>query len=358
MNTHSNRSKKLTRVLVTGVGGRSFGNQILHALLLREDYHVVTTDADPFSFGLYQTPDRYIVPFANDPEYIPAVLRIVKREKLHAILPGTEAENLVLANNRGIFVALGCTIIASPDEIIRLCDDKAKINTWLEDNGFLTPRTVTVSNWRALVADVGFPVIGKPTKNTGGSRNVAILQDANEVEQFLAHVPNREEIIFQEYVGTHENEYTVGVLVAKDGEIIDSIVIHRKLIGLSLGENRVIGRTMYALSTGYSQGIIIKHDFIQQTCEQLATTLGVKGPLNIQCRLTGDKLYVFEVHPRFSGTTSIRADAGFNEPDILLRNFLGNETIGRLDYRYNVAAIRAFRSILAPMQDLANVPRA
>ncbi len=357
MSRHGNRSKKLTRVLVTGVGGRSFGNQILYALLLKEDYHIVTTDADPFSFGLYQTPNRYIVPFANDPEYLPAVLRIVKQEKLNAILPGTEAENLVLANNRETFAALGCTIIASHTEIIRLCNDKAKINTWLGDNGFLTPRTVTVSDWRALVADVGFPVIGKPTRNTGGSRNVAILQDATEVEQFLLHVPNRDEIIFQEYVGTHEDEYTVGVLVAKDGAIIDSIVIHRKLIGLSLGEKRVIGHATYALSTGYSQGFIIKHDFIQKSCEQLATTLGIRGPLNIQCRLAGDKLYIFEVHPRFSGTTSIRADVGFNEPDILIRNFLGDETIGRLDYRYNVAAIRAFRSILAPMQDLATVPR-
>lgn len=345
------------RVLVTGVGGRSFGNQILHALLLGGKYHVVATDADPFSFGLYQTPNRYIVPFANDPEYISAVLRIVKSEKLNAILPGTEAENLALANSRESFSALGCIIIASPVEIIRLCDDKAKINAWLEDNGFLTPRTVTVSDWRTLVAEVGFPVIGKPTRNTGGSRNVAILQDANEVEQFLAHVPNREEIIFQEYVGTHEDEYTVGVLTSKDGEIIDSIVIHRKLIGLSLGEKRVVGHATYALSTGYSQGFIIKHDFIQRTCEQLAIKLGIRGPLNIQCRLAADKLFVFEVHPRFSGTTSIRADAGFNEPDILLRNFLSNETIARLDYRYDVAAIRAFRSILVPMRDLEKVPQ-
>lgn len=346
------------RILVTGVGGRSFGNQILHALLLKgHKHHVVTTDADPFSFGLYQTPNRYIVPFANTPDYIPAVLRIVKQEKLHAILPGTEAENLALANNRESFSSLGCTIIASPFEIIRLCEDKAKVNIWLENNGFHTPRTVSASDWQILVTDIGFPVIGKPTRNTGGSRNVAILQDAIEVAQFLDHVSNPDEIIFQEYVGTHEDEHTVGILVSKSGEIIDSIVLHRKLIGLSLGEKRVIGRTTYALSTGYSQGFIIKHNFIQQTCEQLAIKLGIRGPLNIQCRLAEGKLFVFEVHPRFSGTTSIRADAGFNEPDILLRNFLEDEVIGRLDYQHNVAAIRAFRSILVPLQELKDVPR-
>jgi carbamoyl-phosphate synthase large subunit len=56
------------------------------------------------------------------------------------------------------------------------------------------------------------------------------------------------------------------------------------------------------------------------------------------------------VHPRFSGTTSIRASAGFNEPDVLIRNFLFGETIGRLDYRHNVAAIRAFQHTLVPLE--------
>lgn len=350
--------KKSHRVLVTGVGGRSFGHQILHALLLLGNkYHVVTTDADPFSFGLYQTSSRYIVPLAHEPDYLAAIQRIVKKERITALLPGTEAENLAIATNRQNLLDLGCTVIAGPTDIIQLCNDKAKINSWLENNGFVTPQTTDWANWRTLVAKVGFPIIGKPTINSGGSRNVVILKSEQEIDRFLSLVPNKKEIIFQEYVGTAESEYTVGVVISRDGKIVDSIVMHRKLIGLSLGEKRLINNTSYALSTGYSQGFIIKHDLVQKSCEDLALKIGIRGPLNIQCRLSNGKLLIFEVHPRFSGTTSIRAEAGFNEPDILIRNFLDGEEFDRVEYQHDVAAIRAFRSILVPMQSITHVPR-
>ena len=54
------------------------------------------------------------------------------------------------------------------------------------------------------------------------------------------------------------------------------------------------------------------------------------------------------MHPRFSGTTPIRADAGFNEPDVLLQNFLDGEPFGRLGYRSDLVAIRAFEHVLVP----------
>ena len=36
---------------------------------------------------------------------------------------------------------------------------------------------------------------------------------------------------------------------------------------------------------------------------------------------------VFEINPRFSGTTSLRAMAGYNEPDVLIRRHVLNEAI-------------------------------
>jgi carbamoyl-phosphate synthase large subunit len=36
---------------------------------------------------------------------------------------------------------------------------------------------------------------------------------------------------------------------------------------------------------------------------------------------------VFEINPRFSGTTSLRAMVGFNEPDLLIRRHVLQEKI-------------------------------
>jgi carbamoyl-phosphate synthase large subunit len=346
-------------VLVTGVGGRSVGHQILHALLLLGDkYLIVATDADAFSFGLYEVDSRYLVPFTDDTNYIPAILHIVEREGVDVILPGTQPEVRVLAEHKDTLATLGCIVLASPAKVVQLCSNKERLYNWLDANGFRVPRTAPAAEWRSLVAEVGFPLVGKPTEHSGGSRNVTILKDEAEVEHYLAESQiGYGEVILQEYVGAPDGEYTVGVLVSKTGELIDSIVVHRKLVGLSLGTKRIINGRTYTLSTGYSQGFIVRHSLIQQCCENLSLKLGIRGPVNIQCRLVGDEVKVFEVHPRFSGTTSIRADAGFNEPDILIRNYLFDEPFGRLDYQTDVAAIRAFRSLLVPISVMQSVSR-
>jgi carbamoyl-phosphate synthase large subunit len=347
-------------ILVTGVGGRSVGHQILHALQQRGDkYHIVVTDAHPFSFGLYAVADRYLMPLANRPEYIPAVLRIIEKEHIRALLPGTEPEIRTLASRQREIEAAGCVLISNPLPIIELCSDKWRLFHWLASNGFQTPRTVRVGDWRHFVREVGFPVICKPASHSGGSRDVSLFAHEREIEEYLERgedLPT--DLLLQEYVGSGEQEYTVGVLVAAGGEPIDSIVMHRKLSGLSLGLQRLVGNRNCVLSTGYSQGFLIRHPQIQSECEKLARRLESRGPLNIQCRLAGGRVSIFEVHPRFSGTTSIRADAGFNEPDELIEHFVFGKEPARLSYRTNIAAIRALQHILVPMSDMESVPKA
>ena len=345
-------------VLVTGVGGRSLGHQILHALLLLGDkYRVVACDADAFSFGLYQVNERYVVPRADAPDYIPAILQIIEREKVGVILPGTQPEVRVVAEQQNIIAATGCIVITSPVEVVRLCSNKKRLYNWLDVNGFSVPRTASTAEWRTLMAKVGFPIVVKPSQDSGGSRNVVILKDEIEVESYLGEESKKGEVVFQEYVGSEESEYTVGVMISKTGDLIDSIVLHRKLVGLSLGTKRIINGHAYVLSTGYSQGFVVKHPLIQKSCEHLALEIGVRGPVNIQCRLVGDKVVVFEVHPRFSGTTSIRADVGFNEPDILIRNFVLGEHFGRLPYQTGVAAIRALQHVIVPLEKMEGIAR-
>ncbi len=341
---------------ITGVGGRSVGHQILQSILLhKEKYDIVATDADPFSFGLYQVDRRYVVPKANHTDYLASILSLIKKEFVQALLPGTEAEINVLTRYRSEIESTGCRLIANPAEVVEICNNKWRLFQWLSENNLDTPKTVKSDYWNTLVSEVGFPIVGKPTENSGASRHVAILNNETEIVQYLKTIKGAE-IIFQEYVGHAEDEYTVGVLVSKKGEVIDSIVVHRNLTGLSLGAERIINGKPYTLSTGYSQGYIIRHPLIQKVCEKLVVTLRMKGPANIQCRLEGDKVKIFEVHPRFSGTTSIRALAGFNEPDILVRNFLFDEHFDRLTYQYDVAAIRAFDNILVPLSDIDNIP--
>ena len=346
-------------ILVTGVGGRSVGHQILHGLLLLgSKYRVVACDADPFAYGLYEVPDRYRLPRADSPSYLDALLSIVEREKVDVILPGTEAEVLVLAAATSTFEMMGCTVVVNPRAVVQLCSNKATLYEWLSANGFGVPKSAPLSAWNSLAATCGFPLVAKPTTMTGGSKGVALLNGEEEVTRYVQALPPNVEVVFQEYIDGPESEYTVGVMTSKSGELIDSIVLHRKLVGMSLGVERIVVNKRYALSTGYSQGYIIRDSFIQSECEHLAMRIGARGPMNIQCRINDGKLFVFEVHPRFSGTSSFRADVGFNEPDVLIRNFHLDERFARLPYQANMAAIRAFSNMVVPLEQMAATPQA
>ncbi|MDI6797077.1 MAG: ATP-grasp domain-containing protein, partial [Desulfatibacillaceae bacterium] len=71
--------------------------------------------------------------------------------------------------------------------------------------------------------------------------------------------------------------------------------------------------------SGYSQGYIGDFPEVRKVAENIAQSAGSTGPLNIQGRLHNGVFYPFEINPRFSATTYLRALAGFNEIDFFIR---------------------------------------
>src|ERR1700730_2071382 len=162
-------------VLVTGVSGGSVGHQILHALSRSEGkYKIVATDIDPFSFGLYQTEHHYLVPRAIASEYLPAILRVIEREKVNIILPGSESEIWALVHGKKALEQVGCALVASPASVLEITSDKWVLQGWLKNNGFDVPQTLSGADWQDRGDQIRFPVVAKPAVKSGGSHGVAI----------------------------------------------------------------------------------------------------------------------------------------------------------------------------------------
>jgi carbamoyl-phosphate synthase large subunit len=340
-----------TSVLVTGVGGRSVGAGILHALArtgdaVRRRWEIVATDADPFSWGLYVADHKALVPSAATPDYLDRIRDLITAYNVEAVIPGTEPEAVELAAHRDEF---SVPVIANDSRLMPLMTDKQHAESKLKELGLNFIPCYPWDRREEAISDFDFPLVVKPTRGTGGSRGVHLVTDRTQMEGLAPFVRAESRPIVQPYLGDIDSEYTVGILSDKSGNVIDSIVIQRKLAGLSLLDSKDYRGKTVAISTGYSQGFIVRHQEMQEFCEDVAKRLGSRGPMNLQLRVHNAEFYVFEIHPRFSGTTPIRASAGFNEPDILLRNHLDGEEFGRLSYRDNLAAIRALEHVLVPL---------
>lgn len=345
------KGKKIT-ALVTAVGGRSVGYQIFESLLKhRSLYRIITTDVDPFSPGLYEGDAGYILPNSASKQYISKLIDISKRENVDVILPGSLPEISIIAKNESTFLQEGIVPITNSYPLINDTEDKLDVYKLLLQNNILTPETRELKS----VGDANgmtYPLLVKPRGGTSGSRHVHILKDKSELAEILEKLKKENiKLLAQEYVGNEDEEYTVGVVAGKDRRIIDTIVMKRKLIGLSRGEEREINGKKYILSTGYSQGFIVDQPDVKEYCEYVALKLGARGPFNIQCRRGMKGVYIFEIHPRFSGSASMRAEMGFNEPHVLIREFLGIEKLKSIPHKVGFAIIRKFANTVVPIRD-------
>ena len=326
--------KKKTTVLVTGVGGGSVGRQILKALrYVGENYRIIATDMTRISMGLEEVETTYLVPSARDSAYIATIIEFIKSEKVKYIIPGSEPELWELSVNRAMIERAGAKLLANPHRVLEVCMDKEKTMAFLEEGGYPFPNTLTFNSTKGLSLyrqsiTAMLPVVIKPTIASGGSLNVYLAQELDEVEFFIKYLQRQGLVpMIQEYIGSHEQEYTVGVLTHPvTGHVVSTVILKRfttsglssRVRQINRHKNRISG-DMLIISSGISQGEIVGEPTVNLFCERLAIGLGARGPINIQCRLHEGKVYVFEINPRFSGTTFIRVLAGINEPDLMMR---------------------------------------
>jgi carbamoyl-phosphate synthase large subunit len=347
-------------VMVTGVGGGGHGEQILKALRLAPtSYEITGTDMSWLSSGLLHADHSAVVPPASDPAYVDTLLGLCGERGVRALFHGSEAELKVLSAHRQRFEAEGILVPMNPARVIDVCLDKLETMAELRRLGFSVPTYAGIDNLEDARRFPALPAVLKPAVGGGGSAHLYLVQDRDELvacaDQLLRSFPA---FIAQEYVGTPETEYTVGVLLDLDGKLINSIAIRRYIMSALSNRIKVTNRTKraelgptLAVSSGVSQGEIGRFPAVTERCEEIATALGARGAINIQCRLVDGEVCVFEINPRFSGTTSLRAMVGYNEPDILVRrHLLGEEISVHFQYRSGVI-LRSLQETFVPTSD-------
>lgn len=331
----------MTNVLVTAVGGNGNGSQILKALVMAENgspgrYKVYGTDRYQCMDGMSREGRFAEVPDARSPEYLPSVLELCSRWNIDVLFPGSDAELFVCAEKLESFIDLGICVPIQRRELIEWCSRKACIQNHMCRLGIPVPQSYSGETPYELHRLENYPYILKPTEGGGGSRGVYIAQDYEEIHNLFGYLklePESSGYILQEYVGTPDSEFSVGILHDGDGAYMGGVALNRDLttnlnIAIRLKnttQRHDLGKELI-VSSGISQGRIGGHLDVVEQCRGIAEALVSRGPLNIQCRVVDGRVVVFEINPRLSGSTSLRALAGFNEPDLLVKRFHQRDT--------------------------------
>ncbi len=280
------------KVLVTGAGAL-LGQGVIRSMRAAElDVHIVSCDPSPLSAGLYWSDAQHLIPMAKDPAYMPRVREVLAAERPDAVFVGTDVELLIFAEQRAALEAeFGTHILVSDPRVIGIADDKYLTYEFLKEHGFDHPASCLPGDEETLIDQVGFPLIVKPRV---GARSVGVYKCDDRVQLKRALEQGGSPVI-QECVADADCEYTAGA-VCFDGRCDATIVMRRDLRD---------GNTYRAYVEPYGP--------LNKAVAAMAEALNPYGPANFQFRLDGDRVKVFEINGRFSGTTPLRRYAGFDE---------------------------------------------
>lgn len=309
---------KRIKVMIAGVGGASLGTEIYKSLRLAGKYEIYGCDVSSTAYGLYE-PGFAGTYRVNRENYVSSVIDACFDAGAKWLIPGGEQSTGLLCEAARRLAEAGVRLLVNAPEVVALFSDKAATFKRLAESGMRIPRTVTVSHDSDLEC-VGLPCIVKPATGSGGSASVFFAVSFDEAKIYADFIRRTGTMpIVQEYIDADEGEFTIGVLSLPDGTIAGSIALRRvfdaKLSIAYRGRGGLV-------SSGYSQGYIDEYPEIRRQAERIAVAVGSRGPLNIQGRVCDGVLLPFEINPRFSASTYLRAMAGFNEIDVLLSHLI------------------------------------
>jgi carbamoyl-phosphate synthase large subunit len=313
-------------VLVTASGAPGTA-ALLRALRMNGErgVRIVGTDMSPSSVGRHFCDRFYVVPPGGDPSFADAVLDVVRRENVDAILPQSSFDLLSLSEARERF--MGTTVLVSPPEAIRTANDKAATYAVLERIGLRAPawRKVTGGHSLALAAqELGYPerpVCFKPVFGSG-SRGFRILDaTVDRAQQLLEERPGNLAMRLTDVVELLPEDGGPDLLVMELAEGRE-----RTIDGIARSGHVALAhaKTREAMRAGLAMYFETLNDhWLLEVAERIVAELGIEYFFNIQ--LVGD--VVIEINPRIS--TVVYQD-DLNLPYLGIKSALGEISLGEL----------------------------
>ncbi len=285
---------------------------------------LVGTDMSERSIGRHLCDAFHLVPAGSDPGFADAILDVVEREGVDAVLPQSSFDLEGLAAHRDRFAVP--VLVSRPDTIHR-SNDKAETYELLHRLGVPAPEFRRV-NGAAAVADaareLGYPdrpVCFKPVFSSG-SRGFRILDPTvDRAHQLLHERPGSVAMRLEEAVELLPAEGGPDLLVmelATGGE--------RTIDGIADGERVVLGhpKTREAMRAGLAMYFVTLDDpALMALADRIVAELGIEHFFNIQ--LVGE--HVIEINPRIS---TIVYQEDLNLPYLGIKRALGEISDGEL----------------------------
>jgi carbamoyl-phosphate synthase large subunit len=286
----------------------------------RAGARVVAADANPLAPALYHADEHALVPRIDDPGYVPALRALVEQHDVRLIVPLTDLDQVTLARSRD---ELGAVVLLPDAEIVERLGDKYLAHLLFAERGIASPPTWLPSG---VPDGVAFPLLVK-ARHGFGSRHIYRAADRAQLGFFLGYTPV--DSIVQACLGGEE--FSIDVFCDLEGRCLNAIP-----------------RTMIESKGGESiKGMTIRDEQLIELARDVAETLELVGPANIQCFREADGSHLLtDINTRFGGGFPLPLAAGGRYPELALALARGEHPEPRLgDFREGIVMTRFFSDL-------------
>ncbi|MDR0735820.1 MAG: carbamoyl-phosphate synthase large subunit, partial [Zoogloeaceae bacterium] len=293
--------------------------------LRSEGYKVILVNSNPAT--IMTDPETADVTYI-EPITWQVVAKIIEKERPDALLPtmgGQTALNCALDLDReGVLAAFDVELIGASKEAIDKAEDRQKFKAAMEKIGLGSARSgiaYTLEEARAVQADIGFPVIIRPSFTLGGTGG-GIAYNMEEFEAIckrgLEASPTHELLIEESLIGWKEFEMEV-VRDQADNCIIVCSIENLDPMGVHTGDSITVAPAQTLTDKEYQ--------LMRNASIAVLREIGVDtGGSNVQFAINpGDgRMIVIEMNPRVSRSSALASKAtGFPIAKVAARLAVG-----------------------------------
>lgn len=298
---------------------------------------VLAADMQKTAPAMIDADESFIVPGIYDTNYIESIEKIIKSNRVDAVISLNDLELPILSKNKSRLEKLGCKVIISGEKSINMSFDKWETNKFLDNFGLKYPKTfLNIDEAKDAInsGELSFPLVIKPR---WGSASIGIdfpedmreldlcyeLQTLKLKRTILAEASKEDvnrSILIQEMLPGAE--YGMDVLNDFEGNYVGTFV--RKKLSMRSGET--------------DKACSIIDDRFEEVGRKIGENLKHIGNLDCDVFEYDGELYVLELNPRFGGGYPFSHEAGVNTAAIYIEWLSGNNDISKyINYKPDIA---------------------
>lgn len=256
------------------------------------------------------------LPFITDNKVFEELKKIIKERKIDAIYPTMDLAITVLKEHEE---ELGCKVISSPIDTVRICLSKEKTYNVLKD-------VVRIPKVYKSINEVeDYPVFIKP-KIGYGAIGTKLVHNKEELESYLKN-SDKDNLILEYLPG---EEYTIDCFTDKNGKLI---------YASARGRNRI--KSGISVNTSFAKNQEEFVEFVKKINEKIE----FRGAWFTQVKRNAKgEISLLEIASRFGGSSSLCRAIGINFPQMSLFDAF-DYNVDTLKNNYNVVMDRALDNI-------------